>query len=185
MKRKIFIAILFTGLLDVQAQSNDKYQVQDHNQLEIEVKGVVCSFCAYGTEKNLARLDFVEPKLFGGDGVLLDLENAAITLALQKDKAINFGYIVQAIEKGGYVPVAIHLQLNGLVVKQNRELFIQDERNGQLFRLLTDGDQPWNEESSVGKKVSIQGVIPAAFVDKDNAPDIQAVRVKEFKPAMN
>lgn len=184
---KTWILVLLSAM-SVHAQGSDTYKVQDPSQLKIEVKGVVCSFCAYGTEKNLARLDFVNQNLFGGDGVLLDLENASITLSLRKDKKINFVNIAKAIEKGGYVTVAIHLQLVGSVVKQNGELFIQNEWNSQLFHLLNKEGEPWKEETHVGHTVTIQAVAPHSSLhstlEKQTDSVVPSVRIKELKMAM-
>ncbi len=188
---KKWIMILMTGLFAVYAhgqEKRDNYEVQDPSQLLVEVKGVVCSFCAYGTEKNLARLDFVDQKYFGGDGVLLNLDKASITLALQKDKKINFVNIYKAIEKGGYVTVAIHLKLVGPVVKHNDKLFIQNQWNGQLFHLLNEEGEPWKEEGHVGQTVTIQAVMPHSSLhsslEKQTDSEVLSVRIKEFKMAV-
>ena len=42
------------------------------HQAVVQVKGIVCSFCAYGTEKNLAKLPFLDPAKYG-NGVLMDI----------------------------------------------------------------------------------------------------------------
>jgi hypothetical protein len=186
-----FLAVLLTGLFAVRAYSDDKddkYETQEPSQLLVQVEGVVCSFCAYGTEKNLTRLEFVDPKFFGGDDVLLNLKKASITLALQEGKRINFGNIVKAIKKGGYVAIALHLKLVGLVVRQDGNLFIENQWNGQRFRLLDAEGQPWKEESDLGKEVVIQGVIPVSSLEKQNtsekkqnASETPAVRIKQLK----
>ncbi len=41
-------------------------------QAVVQVDGIVCSFCAYGAEKALSKLDCVDSSKFG-DGVLVDL----------------------------------------------------------------------------------------------------------------
>ena len=35
-------------------------------EIKVKVKGIVCSFCAYGAEKNLAKLPFVDKKKLPG-----------------------------------------------------------------------------------------------------------------------
>lgn len=179
-----FQAVLLIGLFAVQAYGGDKadqYEVQDPGQLLVQVEGVVCSFCAYGTEKNLARLEFVNPKFFGGDGVLLNLKKASITLAVQEDKKINFENIVKAIKKGGYVPITVYLKLVGPVVKQDGDLFIENQWNGQRFRLLDAEGQPWKEESDLGQEVIIQGLIPVSALKKQSEKEPPAVRIKQLK----
>lgn len=182
------IVVLFSALFTVHTYGGDKYRVQDSSQLLVEVKGVVCSFCAYGTEKNLGRLEIVDQEYFGGDGVLLDLEKASITLALQKDKKISFVNIGKAIEKGGYVTVAIHLKLVGPVVKQNGELFIQNQWNGQLFHLLNKEGEPWKEKTYVGQTVTIQAMVPHSSLhsslEKQTDSEVPSVRIKELNMAI-
>ncbi|MBI1927507.1 hypothetical protein HYR99_25105 [Candidatus Poribacteria bacterium] len=181
---KTFLAVLLTGLFAVHAyggNKDDKYEVQEPSQLLVQVEGVVCSFCAYGTEKNLARLEFVNPKFFGGDGVLLNLKKAFIALALQENKKIDLGNIVKAIQKGGYVPIAIHLKLVGRVVKQDGDPFIENQWNGQRFRLLDAEGQPWTEESDLGQNVIIQGLIPVSALKKQSEKEPPAVRIKQLK----
>jgi hypothetical protein len=178
---KTWIVVLLTGLFAVHAYGDDGYEVQKPSQLLVEVKGVVCSFCAYGTEKNLARLEFIDQKYFGGDGVLLDLKKASIALALQKDQKINFINLGKVIKKGGYVPIAIHLKLVGPVVKQNEEFFVQNQWNGQLFHLVTAEGQPWSGENYLGKEVMIQGVIPQSSLEEQIDSEVLAVRIKQIE----
>ena len=179
-----FLAVLLTGVFAVHAYGGDKdnkYEVQEPSRLLVQVEGVVCSFCSYGTEKNLARLEFVNPKFFGGDGVLLNLKKAFIALAVQENKKVNFGNIVKAIKKGGYVAITFHLKLVGPVVRQDGDLFIQNQWNGQRFRLLDAKGQPWKEESDLGQEVIIQGLIPVSALEKKNASTPPAVRIKQLK----
>ncbi|MBN4081118.1 hypothetical protein JYT44_02005 [Caldithrix abyssi] len=178
--KKTWTSIL-VGLFAVQIYAGDNYEVQDHHYLLVEVKGIVCSFCAFGTEKNLGRLDFVDPKFYDGDGVFLDLEKASITLSVQKDKAIDFTNIGKAIVKGGYVPVASHIKLSGPIVKKNQALFIQNQWNGQQFHLLDEKGQPWIDESYIGKELIIQGVIPFSSQEKELVLETPSVRIKTYK----
>ncbi len=72
------------------------------NQAVIQVNGIVCSFCAYGTEKNLSKLTFLDKSQFGNNGVLIDIETHRVTLALQPDQQLNLPEVYRAIKKGGY-----------------------------------------------------------------------------------
>ncbi len=108
--------------------------------LGIQVNGIVCSFCAYGTEKNLARLDFLDKTQFGKDGVLVDIKAHRITLALQKDKPVRYEMINAAILKGGYDPVAYYASIKGVVRKSNEGFQLLNEDNGQIYALPQDPD---------------------------------------------
>ena len=158
-----------------------KYEVQEPNQLLVEVKGVVCSFCAYGTEKNLARLDFIDPNYFDGDGVFLDLENAAITLALQADQKVNLDHVNRAIKKGGYDLVTVYLKLVGTVEKQDKEFFIRNQWNGQLFGLLEKEGLPWKGDDYLGREVIIQGSITRASLENQVSSIAQVVEINKLE----
>lgn len=79
----------------------------------IDVRGLVCSFCAHGVEKALAKLDVLDSKHFG-DGVLVEIEDQRVTLALRPDTVLPLADIHQRILDGGYEPVAVHLRVAGL-----------------------------------------------------------------------
>ena len=106
-------------------------------QLTVQVKGVVCSFCAYGTEKNLARLDFLDPNQFG-NGVLIDIETHRITLALKPGAIVRYPDIDDAITRGGYDPVSYHPVIRGKVLKGESGYLLECEDNGQLYALPAD-----------------------------------------------
>ena len=53
-------------------------------QVVVRVRGIVCSFCAYGLEKNLARVGHLDKSLYG-DGVLVDIQKGLVTLALDPE----------------------------------------------------------------------------------------------------
>jgi len=56
----------------------------EENQTVVQVNGIVCSFCAYGVQKSLSKLDCLDEAEFG-DGVLIDIETHRVTLAIWFD----------------------------------------------------------------------------------------------------
>ena len=104
------------------------------HQAVVQVKGIVCSFCAYGTEKNLAKLPFLDPAKYG-NGVLMDIHTNRITLAVQPDQQIDVAGVYNAILKGGYDPVTIHLGLHGEVTKDGDRYLIVCPENDQVFEV--------------------------------------------------
>jgi len=105
------------------------------DQAIVQVKGVVCSFCAYGAEKNLSKLNFLDKSQFGDDGVLVNINTHQITLALQSSKKVDLSKIVEAITKGGYDPENIYLNLFGKVTKKNNRYLLTSSSNNQVFEL--------------------------------------------------
>lgn len=103
------------------------------NQAVIQVNGIVCSFCAYGTEKNLSKLTFLDKSQFGNDGVLMDIETHRITLALQPDQETDLLEVYRAIKKGGYDPVTFYVNVHGQVRKSGDRYLLTCSNNGQVF----------------------------------------------------
>lgn len=149
--RNIFF---FMSLLSTTSFAYEPPNLQN-DQLVIQVKGVVCSFCAYGTEKNLSKLDFLNKSFFGGDGVLLDINTHRITLALDVNKPINLGAINQAILDGGYDPLTAYVRFHGRLEPQVDGTILTSVVNGQMWRLEGDGI-PTNSQ-----EVIIEGRIDA------------------------
>ena len=72
----------------------------------IEVNGMVCQFCALGLSKKVTRLPFIDPSRFD-KGVQVDIENQKVTIAVKPDATLDKDSLFEAIESGGYNPVAI------------------------------------------------------------------------------
>ncbi len=138
MKIIFSIAVAFflaTTLVQAEAaKSSGAVQVKP-DQAVIQIKGVVCSFCAYGTEKNLSKLDFLDKSQFGQDGVLMDIHTHRITLALERSQQLDMTGIFEAIKDGGYDPVTIYLNLHGKVSREGADYLLTCPESGQVFTL--------------------------------------------------
>lgn len=129
------------------------------DQAIVQVNGIVCSFCAYGTEKNLAQLDFLDKTQFGGDGVLIDIQAHRITLAIQPDRNIDVSRIYTAIKKGGYDPITFYLNIQGQVVKENKRFLLTSQHSGQQFEITGR-----LAESLLGDQVEVTGQLDATLI---------------------
>lgn len=146
-------------------ESTEEVVVQPH-QVIVQVKGVVCSFCAYGTEKNLSKLKFLDKAIFG-DGVLLDIHTNRITLALNPHKPFDLKGIHQAIKKGGYDPLTIHLRLSGRVTKQGDRSVLTTTDMGQPFELSGKGLEQLTDQQAVDIQAHLDATqIPALSEDQ-------------------
>ena len=108
------------------------------NQAVVQVNGIVCSFCAYGAEKNLSKLEFLDKTQFGDNGVLVDIQTHRITLAIQAGRKIELAKIYNAIVKGGYDPIAVYLNLKGYIRTENHRIFLISSDTGQEFELINE-----------------------------------------------
>jgi hypothetical protein len=155
----IFLFLLSTFTSAESANLSTPVAIQP-NQAVIQVKGVVCSFCAYGAEKNLSKLTFLDKSQFGNDGVLVDINTHRITLALQPSKQIGLIEIYEAIKKGGYDPVKVYLSVHGQVSKEGNKYLLASSTNKQVFVLHGK-----HAEKLVGKGlVQVNGFLNVANV---------------------
>ena len=152
-------------------------EVGHPTQLIAKVTGVVCSFCAYGTEKNLARVGFLNKSLYG-DGVLVDIKTGLITLALNPGVPIDFQKVKGAIDYGGYTFVSIHLNLVGTVNKDGKHTVLKSSANSQKFHLVDAKGKPWKPGDLLGKQVSIQGTVPKSYLGRKGKKSRATVRVE-------
>ena len=139
--------------------------VEPHHTV-IQVNGVVCSFCVYGAEKSLSKLDGLDRSEFG-KGVLVDIHTQRITLAMTPGTEIPIEDIHRRIRKAGYDPVAVYLRIAGTLESVGGNLLIKDAQSGQLFSLVGA-----DRSRAVGASVDVQArVVDDAFASvSDGAP---------------
>jgi len=134
----VFCVTLLATNVAYADQGNTAEILAEPNQAVVQVNGIVCSFCAYGTEKNLSKLRFLNDAQFGGDGVLVDIQLHRITLALQPDQELDLAQVYNAIKKGGYDPVSFHVNVHGQVQKDGDRYFLTSPDSGQVFEIIGD-----------------------------------------------
>jgi len=157
-------------------------EVATQSRILVEIRGIVCSFCAYGLEKNLSRLQFIDDNHFK-DGVLVDIKEGFITLAVDPAKPIDFAKIKKKIKKSGYDLFAIYLKLIGPVTQGKKGTAITNEANDQSFPLLNAKGEPWSPKDATGTKVSLQGIVRLDFIDeKQTEVPVEVAAFETIKP---
>ena len=164
-----FIGILFTGIAFAGAGESDV--VVQPDQCVVQVKGVVCSFCAYGTEKNLSKLTFLNPAHYG-NGVLMDIHANRITLALAPGEFLDLKDIHKAIKKGGYDPIRVYLRLAGPIEKREGRTLITHTSNGQVFELTGSELDPLAGKRSADVQAYLDAEKIPSFLDREVIPII-------------
>ena len=76
------------------------------NEAVFEVHGIVCSFCSVGVRKKLSKLSFIDTSKYD-DGVLVDIENQKVTVAIKPDAELDVQAAFESIKSGGYEPVKV------------------------------------------------------------------------------
>ena len=106
---RITIFALVVALISTRAVAQDYV---------INVNGMVCEFCSIGVAKKVGGLSFIDREKYD-NGVIVDIENQIVTIAVKKDASMEKSSLFSAIESGGYNPVAIwKLMPNGERVAQ-------------------------------------------------------------------
>ena len=139
--------------------------VVERNQTVVQVNGVVCSFCAYGAEKALAKLDCLDTTQFG-NGVLIDINTHRITLAMAPGERIPLRDIHNRIKKAGYDPVAFYLRVSGSLERSGAKLLLRDADSGQVYSIM--GAAPGGTGESVDVQLRVDG--EAVAISSDGEP---------------
>ena len=94
--------------------------------LTVKVDGLACSFCAYGLEKKLKKVEGIEKlniDINTGEVALNVTAGTRLTAASGTDEKAPIGLVAQvqkAVEEEGFTPRAIGATVEGRVVAQNR-----------------------------------------------------------------
>ena len=145
------------------AEEDVEVVVEPH-QTVVQVNGVVCSFCAYGAEKSLAKLDGLDTAQFG-NGVLIDINTHRITLAMVPGKRIPLRDIYNRIKKAGYDPVAFYLRVSGSLERSGANLLLRDADSGQVYSITGVSGAPRGTGESVEVQVHVDGEKDATSSD--------------------
>ena len=103
--------------------------------INLEIQGLVCSFCAYATEKKVGKLDFVDKTKFGGDGVEVTPEQGRARVAIRRGKAILIPKLFKAVETAGYRLTHVYLRQRGRVRRVKNQYFFTSGFTGQKYLL--------------------------------------------------
>lgn len=140
-------------------------------RLLIEVRGLVCSFCAYGVEKALGKIEGLDDSEFG-DGVFVDIDRQQVVLALVPDGPLPLAEIHAGVVKAGYDPVRFHLRVAGTSRATGEALVVEGASPARRFELsavpdgLEDGvdvDLLVHLEAEAAKTLAPDAPVPVSF----------------------
>ncbi len=92
-----FIALVMLSAAAVHAADESR-------DIVVNVHGIVCSFCAQGVTKKVAKLPFVDRSRYK-KGVKVEIENQLVTVAIKPGVEPDMAALFDAIRSGGYDPV--------------------------------------------------------------------------------
>lgn len=136
------------------------------HQVIVDVHGVVCSICAYGLEKRLSKLPFLDRTQFK-NGVLTDIYRHQVTLAVQPAKPADLTHIYRMIKDGGYTPVRFFLQASGTLHREGDRYLLTTPALTQPLALTGKGVDERVENAAVSAQVDVEaGTVSSAAEDQ-------------------
>ena len=102
----LFVLLLATPL---SAEETPKVAA---NEVVMKVNGIVCPACAYGIQKKVSKLSFVDTSKLH-DGVELDVEHHFAKVAIKAGQKPDFAALFDAVKKGGFDPVGGYILVSG------------------------------------------------------------------------
>ncbi len=141
------------------AGNSNTYYPTNENIITLVIQGLVCSFCAYATEKQIKKYDFVDKAKFGGDGVEILPEKGLARVALLEKKAVSFSKFFKATKTAGYKLKKIYLYKKGYIQKTKEGLSLVSGYAKQKFLLQSKKELHLN---TVHKSVEVWGTITKA-----------------------
>jgi hypothetical protein len=177
----LFVVLPFlTSPLAAVADELDTPPVAKPGELIVEVNGVVCSLCAKGLKKNLAKLDFQSPVLTEKSGVKIDIRSGRLVMHRDPAKPIDFDAIRVAVKKGGFELDKLYMHLTGSLESVNGKWLLSEKEGPNKFALakapagLAKGD-------AVTARITISG----KAVAKAKVGQIVPVKVDEITKAIS
>jgi hypothetical protein len=171
----LFVVLPFlTSPLAAVADELDTPAVAKPGELIVEVNGVVCSICAKGLKKNLAKLDFQSPVLTEKSGVKIDIRSGRLVMHRDPAKPIDFDGIRTAVKKGGFELAKLYMHLSGSLDSVDGKWLLAEKAGPSRFALakapagLAKGDDVTARITISGKdvaKAKVGEIVPVAVVE--------------------
>jgi len=145
--------MIILTFLSVQVRSEkEPIQVPSANIIRVQTDGLVCSFCAYGAEKSLSKLGFVDESQFGGDGIKVDVKKGFSDIAIQTKKDVDINKIISSIKKGGYVAKRVSMVIEGKTQKLKSQTVMKNTGYPYTFVLTNKDGSGWVPKDKLEKQ---------------------------------
>ena len=181
MKKLILLFVvlpLLTSPLAAVADELDTPAVPKPGELIVEVNGVVCSICAKGLKKNLAKLDFQSPVLSERSGVKIDIRSGRLVMYRDPKKPIDFDGILTAVKKGGFELDKLYTHLTGTLESVDGKWLLSEKAGPNKFGLANAPNG-----LAKGNAVTARVMITAKTLAKAKPGAVVEVEVDEISKA--
>jgi hypothetical protein len=111
-KINIIIILLVSLSFGQSVEINGQKVEVGQDDLILQVKGLVCSFCAHGLQKGMSKLNFVDKKRYT-KGIYTDITHQYVKVGLKKNKRLNIDKALGVIQDAGYEVIKTYLNPSG------------------------------------------------------------------------
>ena len=125
---RFILPIALLGLISAQTVAlNDKTITILKDEVVLEVRGLVCSFCAMGLQGGLSSLKYVDKKKYN-NGVFVDVEYQYAVIAEKSNQDIDIDEAITMITKSGYEVLSVYTNRTGEKIEVRKVEAKKDEK---------------------------------------------------------
>ena len=125
---RFILPITLLGLISAQTVVlNDKTITILKDEVVLEVRGLVCSFCAVGLQGGLSSLKYVDKKKYN-NGVFVDVEYQYAVIAEKSNQDIDIDEAITMITKSGYEVLSVYTNRTGEKIEVRKFEAKKDEK---------------------------------------------------------
>ena len=125
---RFILPITLLGLVSAQTVVlNNKTITILKDEVVLEVRGLVCSFCAVGLQGGLSSLKYVDKKKYN-NGVFVDVEYQYAVIAEKSDQDIDIDEAITMITKSGYEVLSVYTNRTGEKIEVRKFEAKKDEK---------------------------------------------------------
>ncbi len=122
---KVIYMIAVTSVIVLNAQNNNSIQIKKatveigQNDLVFSVSGLVCSFCSFGLQKGLSKLDWID-KSKHDKGVFADINNQYVMVGIKPNLDKNINDAISIIKSSGYEVYDYYINPEGEGIERHK-----------------------------------------------------------------
>ena len=125
---RFILPITLLGLISAQTVAlNDKTITILKDEVVLEVRGLVCSFCAMVLQGGLSSLKYVDKKKYN-NGVFVDVEYQYAVIAEKSNQDIDIDEAITMITKSGYEVLSVYTNRTGEKIEVRKFEAKKDEK---------------------------------------------------------
>ena len=125
---RFILPITLLGLVSAQTVAlNDKTITILKDEVVLEVRGLVCSFCAMGLQGGLSSLKYVDGKKYN-NGVFVNVEYQYAVIAEKSNQDIDIDEAITIITKSGYEVLSVYTNRTGEKIEVRKFEDKKDEK---------------------------------------------------------